>query len=68
MEVLILLLFVGVLLVGGAIAFFAWTVREHSYDHTDRLALLPLEEEEPPAPTRDAERAPSHDPSPHSRT
>ena len=49
MEVLILLIFLSVMLVGGALGLFAWTVRERTFDHSDRLALLPL---------RDAEIAP----------
>ena len=51
MEVLILLIFVCVVLVGGAVAFFAWTVRQGTFDHADRLALLPLDEETTTTPT-----------------
>ena len=51
MEILILLIFVCVLLVGLAIAFFAWTVREGTFDQADRLALLPLDDESPLTPT-----------------
>ena len=40
MEILILLIFVCVLLVGAAVAFFAWTVRQGTFDQADRLALL----------------------------
>lgn len=61
MEVLILLLLIGVLLVAGALAFFAWTVRQHTYDHSDRLALLPLEEEEDDSPDGGMGRAPGGD-------
>ena len=45
MEILILLIFVCVLLVGVAVAFFAWTVRQGTFDQADRLALLPLDDE-----------------------
>ncbi len=45
MKILILLIFVCLVLVGSAVAFFAWTVRQGTFDHADRLALLPLEEE-----------------------
>jgi cbb3-type cytochrome oxidase maturation protein len=55
MEILILLIFVCVLLVGSAVAFFAWTVRQGTFDHADRLALLPLEEEQPTTPTTERE-------------
>ena len=51
MEVLILLIFVCVVLVGVAVAFFAWTVRQGTFDHADRLALLPLDDEKPMTPT-----------------
>jgi cbb3-type cytochrome oxidase maturation protein len=55
MEILILLIFVCVLLVGSAVAFFAWTVGQGTFDHADRLALLPLDDEKPMTPTRERE-------------
>ena len=55
MEILILLIFVCVLLVGTAVAFFAWTVRQGTFDHADRLALLPLDDEKPLTPTTETE-------------
>jgi cbb3-type cytochrome oxidase maturation protein len=55
MEILILLIFICVLLVGSAVAFFAWTVRQGTFDHADRLALLPLDEEQPTTPTTERE-------------
>ena len=51
MEILILLIFVCVVLVGGAVAFFAWTVRQGTFDQADRLALLPLDDDNPVTPT-----------------
>ncbi len=30
----------------GAVLFFAWTVRERTLEHADRLALLPLDDDE----------------------
>ncbi|MBW2212445.1 MAG: cbb3-type cytochrome oxidase assembly protein CcoS [Deltaproteobacteria bacterium] len=51
MEILILLIFVSVLLVGTAVAFFVWTVRQGTFDHADRLALLPLDDDGPVTPT-----------------
>lgn len=45
MDVLILLLFVGVVMVALALGFFGWTVRQGSLQHADRLALLPLTED-----------------------
>jgi hypothetical protein len=44
MEVMTLLLFVGAVWVAGAVAFFAWNLRLRAHQHTDRLALLPLED------------------------
>ena len=51
MEILILLIFVCVVLVGGAVAFFAWTVRQGTFDQADRLALLPLDDDNAVTPT-----------------
>lgn len=45
MEVLILLIFISVVLVALAVMLFVWSVREHTLDHSDRLALKPLDEE-----------------------
>jgi cbb3-type cytochrome oxidase maturation protein len=56
MEILILLIFVCVILVGVAVAFFAWTVRQGTFDQADRLALLPLDDENPLTPTTTTER------------
>ena len=47
MTVLVLLIFVGVVLVAFALAFFAWTVRAGSLQHADRLSLLPLRDDDP---------------------
>jgi cbb3-type cytochrome oxidase maturation protein len=55
MEILILLIFVCVVLVGVAVAFFAWTVRQGTFDQADRLALLPLDDEMPMTPTTERE-------------
>jgi hypothetical protein len=44
MEVVILQVFVSLMLVLGAGLLFGFTVRQHDFDHADRLALLPLEE------------------------
>jgi len=55
MEILILLIFVSVLLVGVAVAFFAWTVKQGTFDQADRLALLPLDDEKTMTPTTERE-------------
>ena len=46
MEVVILQVFVSLLLVVGSILLFAFTCRQRSFDHADRLALLPLDKDE----------------------
>lgn len=45
MDVLVLLIFIGALLVTGALVFFGWTLKSRTYQHSDRLSLLPLETE-----------------------
>jgi hypothetical protein len=65
MDALILTMFVSLFLAAGFVALFAWLVRARTFDHADRLALLPLEDDrasEPkPAPTPETslERKPS---------
>ena len=44
MEVLTLLLFVGAVWVLAAVGFFAWSLLSTDHEHSDRLALLPLED------------------------
>jgi len=44
-EVLILQVFVSLMLVALAILLFARSCRQKEYDHADRLALLPLDDE-----------------------
>ena len=46
MEVLILLIAVSLSMALAAVLFFAWTVRQRTLDHADRLALLPLADDE----------------------
>jgi len=48
-AVLILLLFVSLVLVAGALLLFFKGIREGDFDHGDRLSLLPLEDDPPPA-------------------
>ena len=45
MEVLILQVFVTLMLGLGAVLLYAFTCRQRDFDHADRLALLPIEEE-----------------------
>lgn len=46
MEVLVLQVFVSLVLVGGSLLLFGITCRHRDFDHADRLALLPLEEDD----------------------
>ena len=54
MEVLILTTFVSVFLAAGGVGLFVWSVKARTFDHSDRLAILPLEDppnlRQPPAP------------------
>lgn len=43
MEVVILQVFVSLILVVGSVLLFAFTCRQRTFDHADRLALLPLQ-------------------------
>lgn len=43
MEVLILLVFMSLVFVAAGVGLFAWTIRERTHEHADRLSLLPLE-------------------------
>jgi len=47
MNVLVLLVFVTLMLVVGAVVAFAWSVKQDEHDHADRLSLLPLEDHAP---------------------
>jgi hypothetical protein len=45
-DILILQVFVSLLLVVGSVILFGFTCRQRSFDHSDRLALLPVEDDE----------------------
>jgi nitrogen fixation-related uncharacterized protein len=47
MDILILQVFVSLLLVVGSVILFLFTCRQRSFEHVDRLALLPLDDDEP---------------------
>jgi hypothetical protein len=42
-----LTVFASLVLGLAAVLFFAWNVRARSHEHTEHLALLPLERDEP---------------------
>ncbi len=45
MNVLVLMVFVSLSLVGGAVLALLLSVKQGDPDHADRLSLLPVEEE-----------------------
>jgi hypothetical protein len=47
-EVLILQVFVSLMLVLASVMLFVFTARQRSFDHADRLALLPVEDDVAP--------------------
>jgi hypothetical protein len=47
MIILVLQIFVSLVLVGGAVALFVYTVRSRTFEHADRLSLAPLEDDGP---------------------
>jgi cbb3-type cytochrome oxidase maturation protein len=61
MEVLILTTFVSVFLAAAGVGLFVWSVRARTFDQSDRLALLPLDDG--PAPSAPATPAPQPSPS-----
>ena len=46
MEVLVLQVFVSLVLVGFGLLLFGFSVRQKDFDHADRLALVPLEDDD----------------------
>lgn len=57
MEVLVLLVFVSLTLAASAVGFFAWLVRQRTFQHADRLSLLAIEDDARPAPRTRASKA-----------
>jgi len=54
MDVLILTLFVSLVLAAAGVGLFIWSVRQGTHEHIDRLALLPIEDDDP-TPDSDAQ-------------
>jgi hypothetical protein len=61
-SVLLLQIFVSLCLVAGSVVLYIFTVRESTFEHSDRLALAPLDDDEPSAATATTARAESADP------
>ncbi|MBL8613848.1 MAG: cytochrome oxidase [Myxococcales bacterium] len=49
MDILIMQVFVSLFLAAGGVGLYLFTCRARTFDHSDRLALLPIEEEKTPA-------------------
>lgn len=52
MEIVTLLIFVSLVLVACGLGFFAWTLRQRTFEHCERLSLLPVEDEADLPPRR----------------
>lgn len=65
MDIVVMLVFISLVLVGAAIAFFVSRLRGGDFDHGARLSLLPLEDDADPAagarPASKQEKGPAHD-------
>jgi len=48
-SILVLQIFVSLMLVAGSVVLFVYTVRARTLEHSDRLALAPLEDDAPAA-------------------
>ena len=46
MSVVVLQVFVSLMLVAGSLVLFVYSVRQKDFEHSERLSLFPLEEEE----------------------
>jgi hypothetical protein len=57
MEVIVVLVFISLCLVVGALLFFVVSVRQGDLEHGDRLTLLPLEPDDSTVPARPASRS-----------
>jgi hypothetical protein len=57
MDALIITVFVSLVLVIAGLILFVSRLREGDLDHTDRLSILPLEDDRPPG-----SRSPSEEP------
>jgi cbb3-type cytochrome oxidase maturation protein len=44
MDVLILLVFVSLVLALSGMGLFAWLTREKTFEHVERVALLPMDD------------------------
>jgi cbb3-type cytochrome oxidase maturation protein len=54
MEVLILLIFVSLLLAGSGVGLFVWLTKERTFEHGERLELLPIDDAEQVRPSEES--------------
>ena len=59
MEVVPVLVAFSLLLGAAGVAMFLYSVRQRDHEHADRLSLLPLEDDLPPAEARGAAADPA---------
>jgi len=57
-NILVLQIFVSFVLVAAGVALFVYTVRSRTLEHSDRLALAPLEDDGPTSDDGGAAGAP----------
>jgi hypothetical protein len=50
-EILIMQVFVSLILVLGSVLLFLFTAKQRDFDHADRLALFPLDDDPDPTTT-----------------
>jgi hypothetical protein len=62
-EIVVLQIFVSLALVLGSLVLLGVSTKQRDYEHADRLALLPIEDDERRAPRADAD-----DFAPHTET
>jgi cbb3-type cytochrome oxidase maturation protein len=60
MEVIVILVFIGIVLVTAGLVFFVSRIRQGDFEHGDRLSLLPLESDEPPVTEPPSAPIPGH--------
>jgi hypothetical protein len=58
MNVVPLMVFVSLMLVAGSLLLFGHAMRRKDHHHADRLALLPVTDEERPTPATQPRKAP----------
>lgn len=46
MDALILTMFVSLVLAAGGVGMFIWLAGARTFDHADRLALLPMDDDD----------------------